>query len=397
MDLKYQRINNNLLGLYEGNEEIVQIKDGVVEICRGSFREDCIKKIVIPASVKKINEGAFIFGADNTVKTYFGCVNLEEFVVDPKNPNYSSIDGNLYNKDGSILLQYAPGKKAECFYLPEGVKSISHGSLGFSKNLRKIVLPQTFGSDEFLFFFPKCLEEIEIEINEDNPKYKVIDGNVYSNDEKVFVLYNKTKKAKNFIIPNGVEVIDDCAFYDCRLEQIVIPNTVKEIGESAFGYSYNLRSIVIPNSVVKMKTGAFESCHRLESILLSNSLKEIPSFAFSTTAIKELFIPSSVIKIGEHAFEVCEELKSVYVPKTVKEIGVHAFSECYELADVVLQEGLEEIGSGAFADTKIEMIKIPSTVKALGDGIFDSCNFLRAIFVSREYRNLPEDIKVIKC
>ena len=77
---------------------------------------------------------------------------MEEFVVNENNPNYKSIDGNLYNKDGTVLLQYAAGKKDEVFVVPEGVEEFK-GTVFFGcLNLKKVILQNLRLSFQFLFF-----------------------------------------------------------------------------------------------------------------------------------------------------------------------------------------------------------------------------------------------------
>jgi hypothetical protein len=53
----------------------------------------------------------------------FGCRNLEEIEVDPSNPDFSSEDGVLYNKDKTVLCFCPYGKRGE-LVLPESVVQI---------------------------------------------------------------------------------------------------------------------------------------------------------------------------------------------------------------------------------------------------------------------------------
>ena len=71
-----------------------------------AFRNCALETIEIPASVTEIGENVFI-----------GCANLKEIRVAADNPNYSSIDGVLYNKDGTELI-YCPEGKTGTLVLP---------------------------------------------------------------------------------------------------------------------------------------------------------------------------------------------------------------------------------------------------------------------------------------
>ena len=95
--------------------------------------------------------------------------------------------------------------------------------------------------------------------------------------------------------------IDIEMFYGSNIESIIIPNSVKSIGDAAFNQCERLESIVIPNSVKSIGDGAFAYCESLISIV----------------------IPDSVESIGNLAFYRCESLKSVsFKGKTINQIKV---------------------------------------------------------------------------
>ena len=91
-----------------------------------------LENITIPKSVSSIGAAAFA-----------ACLSLKEINVDPENANYTSVNGNLFNKDVTIVYQYALGKKAGVYVIPDTVKGISAlsfaycnlKSLGIGKNV----------------------------------------------------------------------------------------------------------------------------------------------------------------------------------------------------------------------------------------------------------------------
>ena len=66
------------------------------------------------------------------------CESLIGFTVADGNENYKAIDGNLYNKDGKTLVQYAIGKTETTFTIPEDVTTMAYGALAFNANLKSI-------------------------------------------------------------------------------------------------------------------------------------------------------------------------------------------------------------------------------------------------------------------
>ena len=387
---------------FVNNHKSITLSSGVEVIEVKAIRSNTLKKIYISDTVKKIEPNAFGILYDNSCSSYFGCCELEEIVVDENNPYYKSIDGNLYSKDGKVLIRVAPGKKEDVIYIPEGVEEVAGSASLYFTTSKKVVLPSTFGSqDQFLLLLPYFDTEknlsIELEINKYNPNYKVVDQVVYSKDGKTLSMYNPSKKDNSFIIPNIVKLIDDCAFHGASLlEYVIIPNGVEEIGEAAFEGCESLTSVVIPNSVKTIGSAAFCDCYKLDNISLPNGFKTIPSHVFSGCGITNLIIPSTIEKIDDYAFENCGYLTEVVIPSNVKTIGIGAFSECYELELVTLNEGLEVIDKYAFASSNIKNIRIPRSVNKIGVEAFDGCPQLEKIMVpkGKKFENFPKDVSV---
>lgn len=59
------------------------------------------------------------------------CQSLTSINVDKDNSKYYSIDGNLFNKDKLILIQYALGKTEKSYIVPNGVTSIGAGAFEY--------------------------------------------------------------------------------------------------------------------------------------------------------------------------------------------------------------------------------------------------------------------------
>lgn len=92
------------------------------------------KKIIIPSTVKSIGDSAFTCSYD-----------LQEFVVDSENPNYTNIDSCLYTKDGEVLIQYPLGRLNETYSIAFGTKKIGANAFGYSKSLKEISIPSSVG------------------------------------------------------------------------------------------------------------------------------------------------------------------------------------------------------------------------------------------------------------
>ncbi len=145
--------------------------------------------------------------------------------------------------------------------------------------------------------------------------------------------------------------------YTENILKVELPDTVKELGETAFSGVGNY--------------GAF-NFSSLERIELSKNISKIETCAFvDCKNLKYVKMPENITEIGCMTFDGCEALESITVPEGVKKIGEHCFNHCTSLQQINLPEGLEEIDSGAFSGTKsLSEIIIPKSVKMIGSWAF---------------------------
>ena len=163
-------------------------------------------------------------------------------------------------------------------------------------------------------------------------------------------------------IPQGVEVINDGAFCNCRnLTKVVIPSSVTEIGWQAFSGCWSLTSVVIPDSVTKIGARAFYGCRSLTSVVIPASVTKISCDAFSgCRSLTSVVLPASVTKISCDAFYGCHSLTSVVIPDSVTEIGDRIFTGCESLTSVVIPDSVTQIGDCAFCGcTSLTSVSVP--------------------------------------
>lgn len=336
-----------------------------------------ITSIVIPDSVISIDRSAFS-----------GCTSLAEITVSPDNKNYSSVDGVLFNKDGSELIIYPKGNGRSAYTVPDGVTSISGSAFSGCTSLKEIVIPDS----------------------------------VTSIGESAFSGCTSLSKVK---LSNNLRIIQERTFYDCTsLAEIVIPDSVTEISGridteyygGAFIGCTSLAEIVIPDSVTKIGVSAFLGCTSLSKVKLPKNLTSINSDVFyGCTSLTEITIPDSVTKIGSSAFSGCTSLSKVDLPKTLTTIEAGTFRDCTSLAEIDIPDSVTEIGWSAFEGctslakvklsnnlTKIEAetfsgctslteIDIPDSVTSIGGSVFSNCISLESITIGSGVESLGDE------
>ena len=234
------------------NLKDVKIPDSVIDIGSGTFSYcKSLKDVTIPSSVTNI-EG-HIFNS---------CSNLLSINVSENNTCYSSLDGILFNKEKTELLEYPAGKSGE-YVIPNDVISISGFAFEDCNNLTSIEIPDSVTSiGAFAFSCCKKLTSVIIPSSvtsigdgafEDTPWYNSQpDGLLYAGKVAYRYKGEMPKNTKITLKDDTVE-ISGYAFFACGgLTNIEIPNSVTSIGELAFAGCTSLTSIEIPDSVTSI-------------------------------------------------------------------------------------------------------------------------------------------------
>lgn len=136
---------------------------------------------------------------------------------------------------------------------------------------------------------------------------------IENNNEKSFKAIDLTGK-----INGGEYIITELrseSFKNCKsLEDIKLPDSVKEIGSGAFARCFNLKSFNIPDGVEDIESQIFLECSSLSSVKIPDSVKKIGNTAFANCkALTSIEIPSHIANIGDYAFGGCSNLKTVVI------------------------------------------------------------------------------------
>ena len=180
-----------------------------------------------------------------------------------------------------------------------------------------------------------------------------------------------------------------------RLEEIVIGDCVKEIGDSAFANSYfgqndysAFTSCIMSDSVIKIGSGAFSNCSGLTNCQFGNNVTTIEYSAFAgCTSLTSIDIPNSVTSIEYGAFADCSGLTSIDIPNSVTSLeGGHGvagvFENCISLTSATIGSGITSIGERTFYNcTSLENVIIPDSVTSISASAFYHCTSLTSVTI----------------
>ena len=279
------------------------VPDGVLEIGMSAF-QGCSKltNVKLPDGVEIIDDFAFEFcyGLESITlpdsityignSAFFYCISLKNIIFGNKIEYLGSAvadytayynNGDNWENDGLYIGKYllnVSENVGEAFWVKGGTEVIADCAFSSCKKLVSVMLPETITSiGETMFYDCPLIENIVV-----NGK-----GGVYSSEYGVLykgnslVVYPQGKVNEKFNVPAGTDNICDYAFLNNQnLKKVILPDSVKSIGNSAFSGCSALTSVTIGKNVKSIGIYAFFNCLSLKSIKLSDTTTEIGDKAF---------------------------------------------------------------------------------------------------------------------
>lgn len=291
---------------YSENIEKIVIGEGVTHIGGSAFEKSACEEVCLPKSLMSIGDWAFM-----------ACSEIWRIVYAGDAEQFSKIDMGLFN----YALTDAPTLFNALYDATNGVLAdpdTTSGECGkqviqsFDKSTGKLTISGTGKMESYTGGFGI------------HPPWWELRGSI-----------------KSVVIADGVTSIGDAAFhsYDndySLLSNIIIPDSVTEIGAYAFWGCSKLASVVIPDSVTIIRSRAFQGSG-LTEIEISRSMRYIDNEFSDLENLTSIIIPEGVENLGGEALQDCPNLTKITLPETLKSMGSpggELFKNCSKLADI---------------------------------------------------------------
>ena len=403
-------------------EGLTQIGSSAFAFCSG------LTGVTLPQSMTEIGWSAFV-----------GCSSLVDTVI-PE--GVTAIEGSAFSGCSSLTSVTLPQSVtrigisafAECSSLvsaaiPEGVRIIEDYAFCGCSSLTSVTIPGSV-TDIYDSVFVGCSSLENIFVDAGNADYASADGVLFSKDHTTLLAYPAGREAAAYRVPDGVTIIGESAFAECKnLTSVVIPEGVTSIGSPdfddcdvphngpwpVFSGCSSLTSVTIPRSVASISDFAFDDCSGLKDVyyagnqaqwnkikigdgnepLLGAKLHLITGYGICGENLTWILTEDGVLTIsgtGEmtdypnfadvpwNAYR--EKILSVVMEPGVTSVGRYAFFQCINMTSVEMPEGVTSIGNNAFSACRnLTSVVIPESVTNIGFAAFMACNGLTSITI----------------
>lgn len=389
------------------------MSEGVASIENFAFLScEGLSEITIPTSVIHIGHQAFS-----------SCCDLVSINVSPDNTAYCSVDGVLYNKEQTTLIEYPCGRTGSYSVLPT-VTFIKDTAFWDCEKLTGVIIPE--GITELMpSMFRGCYQMYYINIPDSVLK---IGGTVFEDTVLTDVYYAGSPSEwetidvdewndrlhsatihygrsddgirwsideNGLLTVSGAGMIPDCLYaedmlwhaYQTAITGVVIETGITGIGSRSFYGCSNMMHIVLPETVSYIGEEVFTGCS-VETLRLPNAVAGIDrntGICKDSSVRTVVFGGGPATRIGANLLQGCAQLKNIWFEDDTifDTIGAGAFSACGCLNIVTLPASVTTIGSGAFTPAtgrKNVSVCLPASVTSIAEDAFgeDSTVYIHA-------------------
>lgn len=271
------------------------------------------------------------------------------------------------------------------------------GQLEFSEPIRKVIIKnmnrclEKYEVQDYLFSSQlKGLEAVDI--IDSGKGLCSDDGLVYTSDFK-YLVFCPLGRRGTVKIHEGTERVYEYACYECKINHLIIPDSVKRIEQYAFHSNMFLECVDGGKGLESIGDVSFKNCTSLKDFSFGTNLKRIGVSAFQNTQLTKILLPEGLKYVGSHAFNTAN----------LKDNGEISHITPDKMYDIHLPASLKEIGRAAFCNAaniytkEANLNAVRAGIRSSGTSLGHDCDFwklhidgLQPIVMSKEMDNIND-------
>lgn len=277
------------------------------------------------------------------------------------------------------------------------IHDLEIGRLEFSEPILKVIiknLNHNLEKGEVQdYLFSSQLKELEaVDIIDSGKGLCSDDGLVYTADFK-YLVFCPIGRRGTVKIHEGTERVYEYACYECKLNHLIIPDSVKRIEQYAFHSNMSLECVDGGKGLESIGDVSFKNCTILKDFSFGTNLKRIGVSAFQNTQLTKILLPEGLKYVGSHAFNTAN----------LKDNGEISHITPDKMYDIHLPASLKEIGRAAFCNAaniytkEANLNAVRAGIRSSGTSLGHDCDFwklhidgLQPIVMSKEMDNIND-------
>ena len=190
---------------------------------------------------------------------------------------------------------------------------------------------------------------------------------------------------KNVILPDTIDYFGNCVFFDCSLETINIPKSLRVIPNQTFQNCKNLKSVEFHDNILCIAKTAFYHCPLELPENLKDKCINRKIFTSETVEYEDMIFAVSKENVDELILiSYNENEENLTIPETIDDKNVTAimgnlFKVNKKIKNITLPDTVYYLETGTFADSSVETINIPKMLIIIPDYTFKNCTNLKSV------------------
>lgn len=193
-------------------------------------------------------------------------------------------------------------------------------------------------------------------------------------------------------IGKGVHIDDEAFYYNQKLEEVILEDSVKYLGSLVFDQCEKFTNLTVEGVVEEITDMKY-------SYLKTVNIHDISKWtqnSFSDVSLSPLYYaeyfyingvePTEIVfsndtkKIGNYTLYNRKKINKITLPKNCNEIGIAAFYGCSGIESIILSDNINIIGAQAFYGcSNFSDLKLPLSINSIGESAFAMCSGLKSV------------------